>query len=85
MTKLKLERFVGRRVWENKVINLQQNQANFSGQIETSTIIKDKSPVRAMTYYFSLSSDNKSGKVALLMVFQMMVCTIQMVPHFHLP
>lgn len=66
MTKLKLERFVGRRVWENKVINLQQNQANFSGQIETSTIIKDKSPVRAMTYYFSLSSDNKSGKVAFI-------------------
>jgi len=66
MTKLKLERFVGRRVWENKVINLQQNQLNLSGQIETSTIIKDKSPVRAMTYYFSLSSDNKSGKVAFI-------------------
>ena len=66
MSQVKLERFVGRRVWENRIIELQENLDILSGRIETSTIIKDRSPVRVMTYQFTLPNKDKAGSLAFI-------------------
>ena len=66
MSPVRLERFVGRRVWDNMVHSLQANAELFSGLIKTSTIIKDRSPVRHVTYDFRLDGGVPDGTVSFI-------------------
>ena len=63
---LKLERFIGRGVWENYIRDYTASDNRAKGLIETSTIIKHRSPVRALTYTFDLNVKKRTGRVAML-------------------
>ena len=63
---LKLERFIGRGIWENQIRDLTTSDNLAKGLVETSTIIKHRSPVRALTYAFDLDVKELTGKVAFI-------------------
>tara|TARA_B100000575_G_scaffold87603_1_gene69256 strand:+ start:605 stop:2278 length:1674 start_codon:yes stop_codon:yes gene_type:complete len=63
---LKLERFIGRGIWENYVRDFTTSDNRAKGLIETSTIIKHRSPVRALTYTFDLNVKKSTGIVAMV-------------------
>ena len=63
---LKLERFVGRGIWENHIRDLITSGNQAKGLVEASTIIKHRSPVRALTYAFDLNPKKRTGRVAMI-------------------
>ena len=63
---LKLERFIGRGIWENHIRDLTISDNRSKGLVETATIIKHRSPVRTLTYAFDLNVKKRTGKVAMI-------------------
>ena len=62
----KLDRFVGRGIWENTVREIVRSNNVTKGLIDASTMIKHKSPVRNVTFAFEINLALTSGRVAFL-------------------
>ena len=62
----KLDRFVGRGIWENTVREIVTSNNVTKGLIDASTMIKHKSPVRNVTFAFEINLALTSGRVAFL-------------------
>ena len=62
----KLDRFVGRGIWENSVREIITSNNVAKGLIDASTMIKHKSPVRNVKFAFDINLALTSGRVAFL-------------------
>jgi len=62
----KLDRFVGRGIWENTVQKIVTSDNVAKGLVDASTMIKHKSPVRNVKFAFEINLALASGRVAFL-------------------
>lgn len=60
------ERFIGRGIWENNVQTFANINEVTSGIIDTSTMIKHRSPVRNVVFAFEANRTQKTGQLSFI-------------------
>lgn len=60
------KRFIGRGIWENYIVDFAENANTVTGVINTSTMIKHRSPVRNVKFIFEAKRDQKNGYLAFI-------------------